>query len=72
MITLKNSTHIRTNRTVKGFRWCKHNTGVPLAYLDLGRMALEEQRLSQREARRLWLTKAWNKRPVPSCQTRAR
>lgn len=72
MLTLKSSAHIRRSRNIKGFRSCRHATGVSLAHLDRGRISLEEERLPLREARRRWLAKNWSEHPARSRQMKVR
>jgi len=72
MLTLKSSTHIRRSRNIKGFRSCRHTTGVSLAHLDRGGISLEEERLPLSEARRLWLAKNWSEHSARSRQTKVR
>ena len=59
MITLESKNHIRTSRSIKGFRSCRHATGVSRAHVERARIALEQERLDGREARRVWLDKQW-------------
>ena len=59
MLTLRNNKHIRTSRNVKGFRSVRHVTGVVSPAFDAKRIAREEERLAEHEARRLWLKEQW-------------
>ena len=59
MITLESINHIRTSRSIKGFRSCRHATGVSRAHVERARIDFEEERLDGREARRVWLDKQW-------------
>lgn len=68
MLTLKGSDHARTSRNIKGFRSCRHTTGINAKYLDRGRIRLEEARRIRREARRLWLSRQWSGRFEPRAE----
>ena len=85
MLTLRGMKHISTSRNIKGFRSCRHAMGVSRAHVEQARIALEEERLEGREARRVWLDKQWKEHfehvagplrmlPQPACsrQTKAR
>lgn len=52
MLRLKGFGHIRTNRMIKGFRSCKHFTGVPLMHFEPGRITFEEERMGIKEVLR--------------------
>ncbi len=52
MLRLKGAGHIRTNRMIKGFRSCKHFTGVPLMHFEPGRITFEEERMGIKEVLR--------------------
>lgn len=52
MLRLKGSGHIRTNRMIKGFRSCKHFTGIPLMHFEPGRITFEEERLGIKQVLR--------------------
>jgi len=54
--------NIRTMQHVKSFRSCATATGVSAAHADRGRIALEEERLAQKEVRRFWLIQEWRER----------
>jgi hypothetical protein len=59
VLTVRNSAHIRTSRSIRGFRSWPQATGVSLAPGGAARLAREEERLAAREARRLWLKEQW-------------
>jgi hypothetical protein len=48
MPKLKGATHIQTSRTIRGFRSCKHLTGMPLIHLDVGRIGFEKDKIAVR------------------------
>lgn len=52
MLKLKSLAHIRTSRTIKGFRSCKHFTAFSLTHFEPGRIAFEEERIGIRNALR--------------------
>ncbi len=66
MLTLKESSHIRTSRNIKSFCSCRHATGVSLVHRDQGRIALGEEKLARKEIERLWRAEQWCKHPVRS------
>jgi len=59
MLTLRGMKHIRTSRNIKGFQSCRHAMGASRAHVERARIALEQERLEGREARRVWLDKQW-------------
>lgn len=59
MLTMRSMKHVRTSRNIKSFHSCPHATGISLAHLDAARLALEAERLANRERRRLWLAQQW-------------
>jgi len=59
MLTLRGMKHIQTSRSIRGFRSCRHATGVSRAHVEQASITLEEERLDGREARRVWLDKQW-------------
>jgi len=59
MLTPKSTGHIRTSRNVKSFRSCRHMTGVRMIGVELGQIAVENERLAGRERRRRWLAEQW-------------
>ena len=62
MRRLKSSDHIRTSRTIKGFRSCPHTTGVQAKERDRERMLLEERGRIRCDGRRVWLNQQWSGR----------
>lgn len=59
MLILKTSDSVRTGRSAKRFRSCRHSTGDSAKARDRRRVVLEEARRQRREARRLWLSRQW-------------
>jgi hypothetical protein len=60
MLTLKSSSHIRTSRNIKSFRWCQTSTGLSLSHVDVQRACRQEIALVNRTLRRSWLAQRWN------------
>jgi len=60
MLTSKGMRTIRSSRNIKSFRSCRHTTGTVNGRFDAKRIAREEERLAEREARRVWLAEQWN------------
>jgi len=47
---LKGATHIHTSRTIRGFRSCRHFTGISLTHFESGRIGFEKEKIAVREA----------------------
>ena len=61
MLTLKCSTHIRTNRNLMGFHGCSTSTGPPFPTAGISMTCGEDASLRGRELRRRWLARLWMK-----------
>ncbi len=59
MLTLRNSTHIRTSRNIKDQHACPSSTGLPMSHLDGIRMARAGKVLGAGQLRRQWLAGLW-------------
>jgi len=61
MLYMKTSSYIRNGLHLKGYRSCRHATGLMIPKMDLARISLEEAKLALREGRRLWLSRLWRR-----------
>jgi hypothetical protein len=52
MPRLNGVAHIHTSRTIRGFRSCRHFTGMSLIPLESGRIGFEKEKMPVREALR--------------------
>jgi hypothetical protein len=59
MLTLKNSTHIRSSRNIKGLHACPSSTGLLMSHVDGMRMARAGKVLAAGQSRREWLADLW-------------
>lgn len=50
MPRLKGAAHIHTSRTIRGFRSCRHFTGISLTHFESGRIGFEKEKIAVREA----------------------
>jgi hypothetical protein len=52
MPRLKGAAYIHTSRTIRGFRSCRHFTGISLIPFESGRIGFEKEKIAVREALR--------------------
>ena len=50
MPRLKGAAHIHTSRTIRGFRSCRHFTGISLTHFESGRIGFEKEKIAVRKA----------------------
>ena len=50
MPRLKGAAHIHTSRTIRGFRSCRHLTGISLTHFESGRIGFEKDKIAVKEA----------------------
>ena len=55
MSPTRSSAHVRTSRTIRGFRVCRHSAGISMARAGNAAIVREEKALVSRQLRRVWL-----------------
>jgi hypothetical protein len=50
MPRLKGADCIHTSRTIRGFRSCRHFSGISLTHFESGRIGFENEKIAVREA----------------------
>lgn len=55
MSPTRSSAHVRTSRTIRGFRVCRYSTGISMARAGNAAIVREEKALVSRQLRRVWL-----------------
>ena len=48
MPRLRGKAHIHTSRTIRGFRSCRHFTGISLTHFESGRIGFEKEKTAVR------------------------
>jgi hypothetical protein len=66
MLPIRSSAHIRTSRNIRGFRTCRHTTGISMAPVGNACLVREEKGLAVRQMHRMWLAVHCGVRPVPA------
>ncbi len=60
MLTIRTGRHIRSARTIKGFRSCPASTGAPIRTHDTRRLLRGALARGIGDTRRQWLAEAWH------------
>lgn len=70
MLTIRTAAHIRTARSLKGFRSCAVSTGVCDRRADVSRVVRAEAGLEASDLRRRWLASRWGAHEARAARSR--